>query len=95
MGRMHGEGVLEHSPQALAAYLKVLEALAVTEAGAKAMFAQLQSEGMHRLSWNRMMYVVMQCCSRYSQHLNNQVSFQDLVWEDLCISPFRPSMLLP
>lgn len=68
MGRMHGEGVLDHSPKALSAYLKVLEALAVTEAGARAMFAQLQSEGMNKLSWSRMMSVIMQCCARYSHH---------------------------
>lgn len=42
MGRMHGEGVLEHAPEVLAAYLKVLEALAGTEPGARAMFSQLQ-----------------------------------------------------
>ena len=73
MGTMHGEGVLDHAPQVLAAYLKVLEALAVSESGARAMFTQLQVEGMDKLSWNRMLHVIVQCCARYSHYQETQV----------------------
>ena len=70
---MHSEGVLDHAPQVLAAYLKVLEALAVSESGARAMFTQLQVEGMNMLSWNGMLHVIVQCCDRYAHYQEHQV----------------------
>lgn len=73
MGRMHSEGILEHAPHVLKAFLRVLESLAVTEAGARSMFVQLQDEGMRTLSWSRMFQVMIQYCQRYSKHPGNQV----------------------
>ena len=88
MGRMHGEGVMDHVPQVLAAYLKVLEALAVTEQGAKAMFAQLKDEGMGRLSWQRMLHAIVQCCDRYTRHRSQVINLGQA-----CISRYLHSEL--
>lgn len=73
MGGLGGHPVLGEAVAVLEAYLAVLGALAVSEEGARAMFAQLHGAAPRMLSWRRMLAAMQQYCERYSAQPGLQV----------------------
>ena len=68
------DGLLFASPSVLITYLRVLEALAQTEPGSRAMFSQLRQDSNSPLSWQRLLGTMRQYCQKYSSGIQQVIS---------------------
>lgn len=91
MSGTYNEGLLARSPSILVTYLGVLESLAGSEGGARAMFGQLQQDQAGPLSWHQALHAMLHYCKKYTDYQQVRIACicASSTFSLPCISCFR------